>query len=124
VRKEIRASGAPSPIGPYSQALDSGDAAYLSGQIGVDPQTGRLESGVAAQTRRAISNLEAVLGAAGMGLQNVVKTTVFLADMSQFTEMNEEYAKHFSAPFPARSTVQAAALPKGASVEIDAIARR
>jgi 2-iminobutanoate/2-iminopropanoate deaminase len=90
----------------------------------LDPATGNLEQGVVAQTARAISNLEGVLAAAGLGLKDVVKTTVFLLDLSEYPQMNEEYAKRFIAPFPARSTVQAAALPRGARVEIDAVAVR
>jgi len=95
---------------------------YCAGQIGIDPQTGSLEAGVVAQTDRALKNLEAVLAAAGLGMKNVVRTTVFLSDIGEFPQMNEEYAKHFSVPYPARSTVQAAALPRGARVEIDAVA--
>jgi 2-iminobutanoate/2-iminopropanoate deaminase len=123
MKSEVRSNSAPSPIGPYSQAIDAGGV-YCSGQIGTDPSTGNLEQGVVAQTARALANLEAVLSAAGLSLRNVVKTTVFLADLGEFASMNEEYAKHFVPPYPARSTVQAAALPKGARVEIDAIAVR
>jgi 2-iminobutanoate/2-iminopropanoate deaminase len=123
VKSEIRSDAAPSPIGPYSQGIDAG-AVYCSGQIGADPKTGALEDGVVAQTRRALSNLRAVLEASGLTLGDVVKTTVFMADLAEFLQMNEEYGKHFSKPFPARSTVQAAALPKGARVEIDAVAVR
>ena len=119
----VRSKGAPDPIGPYSQGVDAG-AVYCSGQLGADPATGKLEDGIVAQTRRALSNLGEVLGAAGLGLGNVAKTTVFMADLSEFSQMNEEYGKHFSAPFPARSTVQVAALPRGARVEIDAVAVR
>lgn len=121
--KEVRTGSAPSPVGPYSQAIDAG-AIYCAGQIGTDPASGALEEGVVAQTSRAISNLQAVLKAVGLDLKHVVKTTVFMADLAEFSAMNEEYAKHFSAPYPARSTVQAAALPKGARVEIEAIAVR
>ena len=110
-------------MGPYSQAIDAG-AVYCAGQIGADPSTGNLAQGVVAQTARALSNLEAVLSAAGMSLHDVVKTTVFLVDLGEFTAMNEEYARHFAPPFPARSTVQVGALPKGARVEIEAIAVR
>ena len=123
MKSEVRSGSAPTPVGPYSQAIDSG-AVYCAGQIGTDPATGGLEEGVVAQTARALSNLEAVLSAAGLGLRDVVKTTVFVLDLSEFYAMNEEYARHFSPPYPARSTVQAAALPKGARVEIDAIAVR
>ena len=97
---------------------------YCSGQLGADPATGRLEGGVAVQTARALANLGAVLNAAGLSLDDVVKTTVFLSDLGEFAQMNEEYAKHFTAPFPARTTVQAAALPKGGRIEIDAVAVR
>lgn len=123
MNKEVRSSSAPTPIGPYSQAIDAG-AVYCAGQIGVNPSTGDLEQGIEAQTTRCLSNLEGVLSAAGLSLKDIVKTTVFLADLSDYKKMNDEYAKHFSAPFPARSTVQAAALPRGALVEIDAVAVR
>jgi 2-iminobutanoate/2-iminopropanoate deaminase len=123
LRKEVRSQSAPAPAGPYSQAVDA-SAVYCAGQLGTDPSTGQLEVGVIAQTRRALQNLDEVLKAAGLGLKDVVKTTVFLADMSEYPKMNEEYAKHFSPPYPARTTVQAAALPKGARVEIDATAVR
>jgi 2-iminobutanoate/2-iminopropanoate deaminase len=123
LKSEIRSKSAPSPIGPYSQGVDAGTI-YCSGQIGLDPATGNLVEGVAAQTSRALSNLEAVLSAAGLSLRNVVRTTVFLADMGEFSQMNEEYAKRFSPPYPARSTVAAAGLPRGARVEIDAVAVR
>jgi len=123
MKAAVTSKSAPAPIGPYSQGIDAG-AVYCSGQIGLDPSTGNLVDGVVAQTGRALSNLDAVLKAAGMGLGNVVKTTVFMADLAEFAQMNEEYGKHFSPPFPARSTVQAAALPRGARVEIDAIAVR
>jgi len=121
--KEVRSKSAPSPIGPYSQGIEAG-AVYCSGQIGLNSQTGNLETGVVAQTAQALSNLEAVLAAAGLSMRNVVKTTVFLADIAEFSQMNDEYAKHFTPPFPARSTVQAGALPRGARVEIDAVALR
>ncbi len=97
---------------------------YCAGQIGIDPSTGNLEEGIVAQTRKVILNLEAVLEASGLGLKDVVRTTVFLVDLSEYALMNEEYSKHFASPYPARTTVQAAALPKGARVEIDAIAIR
>lgn len=123
MKSEVRTKSAPAPIGPYSQAIDAGTV-YCSGQIGLDPSTGNLESGVVAQTARVISNLEAVLSASGLSLKDVVKTTVFMADLGEFAAMNEEYAKHFAQPFPARSTVQVAGLPRGARVEIDAVATR
>lgn len=110
------------PIGPYSQAIKEGQLVFCSGQVGADPSTGTLAEGVVAQTARAISNLSEVLRSSGLELKNVVKTTVFLIDLAEFPAMNEEYAKHFSPPFPARSTVQVVALPKGARVEIEALA--
>ncbi len=123
MKREIRSDKAPSPVGPYSQAVEAGPV-YCAGQIGLDPATGKLEETVEAQTARAIANLREVLKSAGLDLNDVVKTTVFVTDLAEFGKMNDEYAKHFSAPFPARSTVQVAALPKGARVEIDAIAVR
>jgi len=123
MKKEVRSPFAPTPVGPYSQGIEAGSL-YCAGQLGTDPSTGNLEVGVGPQTGRAISNLEAVLKAAGLALSDVVKTTVFLVDLSEYAQMNEEYTKKFSPPYPARTTVQAAALPRGARVEIDAIAVR
>ncbi len=123
MKSEVRSKSAPAPVGPYSQAVDAG-AVYCAGQAGIDPSSGNLEQGVVAQTARALSNLDAVLSAAGLGLRNVVKTTVFMTDLGEFASMNEEYARHFAPPYPARSTVQVTALPKGAKVEIEAIAVR
>jgi len=123
MKAAVTSKSAPAPIGPYSQGIDAG-AVYCSGQIGLDSSTDNLVDGIVAQTSRTLSNLDAVLKAAGMGLGNVVKTTVFMVDLAEFAQMNEEYGKHFNAPFPARSTVQVAALPKGARVEIDAVAVR
>lgn len=123
MNREVRSSGAPTPAGPYSQGVDAG-AVYCSGQLGMDPATGTLEEGITAQTNRALSNLSEVLVAAGLTMREVVRTTVFLADIADYPKMNEEYAKHFSMPYPARTTVQAAALPRGARVEIDAVAVR
>jgi len=123
MKASLNSKSAPNPIGPYSQGIDAG-AVYCSGQIGLEPSSGNLVEGVVAQTNRSLMNLDAVLRAAGLGLDNVVKTTVFMLDLAEFTQMNEEYGKHFSAPFPARSTVQVAALPRGARVEIDAVAVR
>jgi 2-iminobutanoate/2-iminopropanoate deaminase len=123
MKREIRSPKAPAPVGPYSQGIDSGTV-FCSGQVGIDPSTGSLVEGIVSQTSRVLSNLEQVLNSAGLTLADVVKTTVFLVDMSEFAAMNEEYAKHFSPPYPARTTVQAAALPKDARVEIEAIASR
>lgn len=114
---------APKAIGPYSQAIVTGDTVYTAGQVALDPKTGELVgTTVAEQTEQVLQNLTAVLAASGSSLGQVVKTTVYLADMADFTAMNAVYARHFGGHRPARSTVQAAGLPKGARVEIDAIA--
>jgi 2-iminobutanoate/2-iminopropanoate deaminase len=123
-KESISSPNAPKAIGPYSPSILVGDALYCSGQLGMDPTTGELASGVRAQAERAIKNLEALLAAAGLGIGNVVKTTVFLADIADFAAVNEVYASHFIAPYPARSAVQVAALPKGGLVEVEAIALR
>ena len=112
-------------VGPYSLAIQSGDTLYMSGQIHLDPATGKLVDGdIATQTRRCLDNLKSILAAAGMDFSNVVKTTVFLVDLKDFAAMNEVYASYMVAPFPARSTIQVAALPLGARVEIEAVAVR
>jgi len=122
-KKHVTTSQAPKPIGPYSQGVISGGFLFLSGQIGIDPEKGDLVSGdVSAQTERALTNLLAVLKEAKMGPDNVVKTTVYLADMADFAKMNEVYARFLGKHPPARSTIQAAGLPRGARVEIDVIA--
>ena len=122
--KEIRTDAAPAPVGPYSQALAHDGLLFLSGQIPLDPATGALVDGeIEAQTRQVLANLSAVLEAAGSSLRQVLRTTVYLVDLSLFPRVNAVYAEHFSTtPRPARVTVQAAALPMGAQVEIDAIA--
>ena len=123
-RERVHTDGAPAAIGPYSQAIVSGGFVFTAGQIGLDPASGEfVEGGVAEQAERALRNLSAVLEAAGSTMKDVVKTTLYLADMGDFVTVNEIYAGYFSEPFPARSAVQAANLPKGALVEIDAIAR-
>jgi len=123
VKETISTDNAPGAIGPYSQAVKTGNMVFCSGQIPIDPATGEFVSGdVAEQTRQVLKNLSAVLEAAGTDLNNVVKTTVFLADMNDFTAMNEVYAEFFSENKPARATVQAARLPRDARVEIDCIA--
>lgn len=119
----IKSANAPAAIGPYSQAIKTGNVVYASGQIPLDPASGLMvPGGIKEQTGRVLQNLKAVLEAAGGKLDNVVKTTVYLADMAQFAEMNEVYATFFTEMPPARATVQVAALPKNALVEIDAIA--
>jgi len=121
----IHSGKAPAPIGPYSQAIGNGDEVFCSGQVGLNPATGELEGTDAAQQmHQALRNLGAVLEAAGIGYEHVVKTTLFLVDMSDFTAVNEVYAKYFGTSKPARSTVAVAGLPRGARVEVDAIARR
>ena len=123
MKTEIKAAGAPAAIGPYVQAVRVEKLVFLSGQIALDPATGGLISGgVGPQTRRVLENLKAVLEAAGSDLRRVLKTTVYLTDMGSFTEMNEVYATFFPDSPPARATVAVAGLPRGASVEIDAIA--
>jgi 2-iminobutanoate/2-iminopropanoate deaminase len=123
--KRIETDRAPAAIGPYSQAIAAGDFLYTAGQIPLDPGTMEMAGGdVGQQTDLVLRNLAAVLEAGGSGLDRVVKTTVFLADMGDFAAMNEVYARHFGDHRPARSTVEAAALPKGALVEIDAVATR
>ena len=122
---EVRTSNAPEPVGPYSQAIASDGLLLLSGQIPLDPVTGALVEGeIESQTRQVLDNLAAVLEAGGSSLDRVLKTTVYLVDLSLFPRVNAVYAEYFSAdPAPARATVQVAALPLGAQVEIDAIAR-
>ena len=122
--KAISTPQAPAAIGPYSQAIQSGDLVFLSGQVPIDPATGELVVGdIAVQTERVLDNLAAVLGAAGCTFADVVKTTIYLVDLGDFQAVNQTYAKRFAAAPPARATVQVSALPKGARVEIDAIAR-
>lgn len=123
-RTTIAAAGAPAAIGPYSQAIATGGLVFCSGQLGLDPETGELVDGVEAQAERALRNLTMVLDAAGLSLADVVKTTIFLADMSDFAAVNRIYGQHMPDPPPARSTVQVAALPKNGRVEIEAIAAR
>jgi len=124
-REEIRTADAPAPVGPYSQAIRSGDVVYVSGQIPLDPATGKkVEGEIEDEARQVLANLKAVLKAAGSGMDRVVKATVYLTDLSLFPRVNAVYAEAFDAdPAPARVTVGVAALPLGAQVEIDAIAQ-
>ena len=123
MRKVIASLEAPAAVGPYSQAIAVGNTLYCAGQIPLDPVSGELVAGgVAEQTERVLQNLGGVLRANGMTHADVVKATVFMTDLSQFAEMNAVYQKYFTAPFPARSTVQVAALPRGSQVEIEVIA--
>jgi 2-iminobutanoate/2-iminopropanoate deaminase len=119
----IATDRAPAAIGPYSQAVDAGGVVYCSGQIGLDPASGQLVAGgTAAETERVLQNLQAVLAAAGLGFEHVVKVTIWLVDLADFATVNEIYGRHVRQPFPARATVGVAALPRGARVEIDAVA--
>ena len=123
MKETVSTENAPGAIGPYSQAIKAGAMVFCSGQIPIDPATGEFVSDVVAeQTEQVLKNLSEVLSAAGCGLRDVVKTTVFLADMNDFAEMNEVYGRYFSENKPARATVQAARLPRDAKVEIDCIA--
>lgn len=125
MKKNINTSAAPAAIGPYSQAIEANGMVFVSGQLPVDPATGNFaEGGIKELTRQSLTNMQAILKEAGLTLDNVVKTTVFLADMADFAEMNEVYAEFFSAPFPARSAVAVKTLPKGSRVEVECIAAR
>lgn len=125
--KRIQTESAPAAIGPYSQGIttdSAGRMVFLSGQVGLDPATGQMVAGdVQAQTEQVMKNLHAVLEAAGGGLEHLLKTTIFLRDLADFAAVNEVYARHLQAPYPARATVQVARLPRDAAVEIDGIAQ-
>jgi 2-iminobutanoate/2-iminopropanoate deaminase len=122
-KKAVSSPDAAKPVGPYSAALHAGNLLFVSGQVPIDPATGGMVDGdIAAQTRRALENVGLLLSAAGLSYADVVRTTVFLADMNDFKAMNEIYSTFFVQPYPARSTVQAARLPRDARIEIDAIA--
>ena len=121
--KVISTKKAPAAIGPYSQAIQVGNFVYTSGQIPIDPATGTfIEGGIKEQTRQSLSNVRAILEEAGLSMANVVKTTVFIADMADFADMNAVYAEFFAEPYPARSAVAVKSLPKGALVEIEVVA--
>ncbi len=122
-KEAISSPEAPKAIGPYSPAIRSGQLLFLSGQVALDPATGNMVAGdIGAQTRRVMENIGALLRAAGLSYDNVVRTTLFLADMNDFAAVNEVYSSYFTAPAPARATVQVSRLPKDAGIEIDAIA--
>ena len=121
-REVIHTDQAPAAVGPYSQAIRVGNLVFTAGQVGIDPVTGQLREGLEAQTRQIMANLQAVLQAAGTDLAHVVKTTIFMTDLSAFKQVNAIYGEYFPADPPARSTVQVAALPLGALIEIEAIA--
>jgi 2-iminobutanoate/2-iminopropanoate deaminase len=123
VRELVTAAGAPKAIGPYSPALKVGNLLFLSGSIPLDPVSGQLvPGGIAEQTTQVLENIKSLLEAAGAGFHHVARTTVFMVDLGEFAQMNEIYAKYFTAPYPARSTVQVVKLPKDVRVEIDVIA--
>ena len=124
MKKQISTTAAPGAIGPYSQAIAVGDFIFISGQIPVNPADGSVPEGIKAQTAQSIANIKAILAEAGMSIDNVIKTTVFLADINLFGEMNEVYAENFTAPFPARSAVAVRELPKQVLVEIETIAAK
>ncbi len=122
-KKAVESPDAPKAIGPYSQAIIANGFIFVAGQVGADPKTGQLvEGGIEAQTEQVLKNIEAVLKASGSSLDDVVKTTVFLADLNDFAKMNEVYAKRFKTPFPARSTVQVSRIPRDAKIEIEGVA--
>jgi 2-iminobutanoate/2-iminopropanoate deaminase len=125
MKTAIQTHAAPAAVGPYSQAIEQNGWIFCSGQIGLEAGSGKLVGGgIEAEARRVLENLREVLDAAGAGLKHVVKTTIFLVDLKDFETVNRIYSEHFDQPYPARSTVQVAALPRGARVEIEAIARR
>ena len=124
MKTQIATEKAPGAIGPYSQAIAAGSFVFISGQIPVNPATGEIPAGITAQTKQSLANVCAILAEAGLSVDNVVKTTVFLSDMADFVPMNEVYASVFTAPFPARSAVAVKTLPKNVLVEIEVIATK
>ncbi len=123
MNQSVHTEKAPAAIGPYSQAVKAGNTIFVSGQLPIDPATGKFAGeDIAAQTRQSLTNIKNILEAAGAGMEDVVKTTVLLSDIGDFAAMNEVYAQFFKEPFPARAAFQVAAVPKGAKVEIEAIA--
>lgn len=121
--KALSTTAAPAAIGPYSQAIMAGDTVYVSGQLPINPSTGEFaEGGIKEQARQSLNNIKNILSEAGMTMQQVVKVTVLMTDMSDFAAVNEVYAEFFSAPYPARSAFAVAALPKGGAIEIEAVA--
>ena len=125
MKKVVSTEHAPKAIGPYSQAVEAGGLVFVSGQLPIDPATGAFPEGIEAQTRQSLTNAKAILAAAGLGMESVVKTTVFLKDMNDFAKMNAVYAEFFpEGGYPARSAIEVARLPKDASVEIEVIAAK
>ena len=124
MKKVVVTDKAPGAIGPYSQGINVGDMFFFSGQIPVNPETGEMPEGIEAQAKQSLENVKALLESQGMDFSNVIKTTVFLADMNDFATMNGIYATYFVEPYPARSAVQVAKLPKGALIEVEVIAHK
>ena len=120
--KAIATKNAPEAIGPYSQAIDCGNLVFVSGQLPINPENGEIPEGIEAQTRQALCNADEILKAADLSLKNACKVTVYLSDISEFADMNKCYGEFFEEPYPARAAIQAAALPKGAKIEVDVIA--
>lgn len=123
-RTAIKTPNAPAAVGPYSQAIVAGEFVFTAGQVGLDPATGSLVDGIEAQTEQVLRNLAAILEAAGLSMADIVKTSILLADMADFATVNGIYARHMADPPPARSTFAVAGLPRGARIEIEAVARR
>ncbi len=124
MKNQIKTANAPGAIGPYSQAIDTGSMVFSSGQLPIDPATGAMPADITMQTRQSLTNVKAILESAGLSMDNVVKTTVYLSDMADFTAMNAVYETFFQSPFPARSAIAVKTLPKNALVEIEVIAVR
>ncbi len=124
MKKELKTDKAPCPIGPYSQGIEFKDFVFLSGQIGIEPETGNLKKGLKEQTKQVLENIKSVLDSYGLSFDNVIKTTIFLRNIKDFPKVNEIYAGYFNPPFPARSTVAVKELPKGALIEIEVIAHK
>jgi 2-iminobutanoate/2-iminopropanoate deaminase len=124
MKKAFRTDQAPNPVGPYSQVVQTGELLFLAGQVPLTPQGKMNDGDISAQARQVLNNLKAVLEAAGCSMDDVVRTTIFLGDLSDFEAVNRVYAEYFHEPYPARSTVEVSKLPKGARLEIDAIASR
>ena len=124
MKKEISTTNAPAAIGPYSQALDLGNLVFVSGQIPVDPATGNISQDVAEQARQSLTNIQNILKEAGLSMSDVIKTTVFITDINDFSVINEVYGSFFEKPYPARSCVEVSAIPKGCRLEIECIAAR
>jgi len=124
MKRSLRTNKAPEPVGPYSQAIVFKDLIFISGQIGIDMESGKLVEGIENQTHRVMENIKNILKEAGLNFDNVLKTTIFLVNMADFPKVNEIYSSYFKEPYPARSTIEVKSLPKGALIEIEVIAGR